>query len=101
MIKERRALGLAETEEYLDNKKEKDKEFSQFIKKFTSLSYKEAKELRKELENMDLIKLKEEHIVKIVEQLPENSVDLNKILNGGNLDEEEANKIIQVVKKFK
>jgi len=101
MIKERTSLSLAEVGEYLNVKREKDKEFKQFIEKFTKLSPKEAKELRKELGDMNLIKLKEENVTKIVEMLPENSADLNKILNGSNLDEEETSKVIQVVKKFK
>ena len=40
-------------------------------------------------------------MVKIVDLLPEDSIDINKIFTDVSLDENETNKILEVVKKYK
>ena len=47
------------------------------------------------------MKMKSEHISKIIDLVPENSEDLNKIFVGTNLDEDETKRIIDEVKQFK
>jgi len=96
-IKNNEPLSMAEVSEYV----EKDSETAKFIKKFTKTSYKEAKDFRKKLESLDLMKMKSEHISKIIDLVPENSEDLNKIFVGTNLDEDETKRIIDEVKQFK
>ena len=71
-----------------------------FIKKFSKLDLKNAEKLEEELESLDLIKLKEEYIIKIIDLLPEDAADLNKILVDVSLDEDETKKILEVVKKY-
>lgn len=90
-------LSMAEVLEYA----KKDSEESVFIKKFVKIKPEEAREFRKKLEGLELMKLKNEHIVKIVDLLPENQEDLNKIFVGVNLDEDETKKILDTVKQFK
>jgi len=80
---------------------EKIKQLKNYLKKFVKIKEKEAEKLKQELEALDLIKLREEHIVKIIDILPEDLSDLNKIFNDTSLDEEEANKILEVVRKYK
>lgn len=92
---------MAEVQEYLDMKSEHGKEMSAFIKKFTKLTAKEAKELRKKLEEMDMAKMKEEYIVKIIDILPDSAQELNKIFQGVSLEENESNKILETIKSFK
>ncbi len=46
------------------------------------------------------MKLKEEHIVKIVDFMPGDASDLNKVMVDVSLDQEEVNKILDVVKKY-
>ena len=48
-----------------------------------------------------MLKLKQEHIVKIVDLLPEDALDLNKIFTDVSLDEDETTKILEIVKKYK
>jgi len=47
------------------------------------------------------MKMKDEHIVKIIDILPDNEEELNKIFAGINLDENETKKILDTVKEYK
>lgn len=99
MIKDSTPLTLAEVIE-LAGDSEKEEEVKKFIKKFTKMKPEDAKKMRKELSDLNLIKLKEDHIVKIVDFMPEDSIDLSKILEDVSLDQEEASKILDVVKNY-
>lgn len=101
MIRKSEPLSMPEVLEFLDKKEEKESELIGFVKKFTKLNSKEAKEMKKKLVEMDLMKIREEHIVKIIDTMPENSEDLNKILSGVGLDEDETKKILEIVKEFR
>jgi len=96
MIKSNEPLSMVESKVYV----EKDGEVSKFIKNFTKLDLKDAKEFRKKLENLDLMKMKEAQIVKIIDQMPEDKEDLSKIFIGISLDEDETKKILDTVKSF-
>ncbi len=100
MIKNDKPLSMAETMEYA-KKDEAGKEVVGFIKKFTKLKPAEAKELRKKLQKLDLIKLNEKHIVKLVDFLPDDSEEVNKIVVDSNLNEDEIKKILETIKEFK
>jgi DNA-directed RNA polymerase subunit F len=99
MIKSRESLSMAEAEEYLRNN-ENVAELSKFIKKFMQIDPKKAKELRKNLLELNLMKLKQYHASKIIDILPENAEDLNKIFADTGLDENEVQKILDTVKQF-
>ena len=47
------------------------------------------------------MKLKTENISKIIDIIPENAEDLNKIFTEVGLDEDETKKILEAVKQFK
>ena len=57
--------------------------------------------IKSELEKLDLIKLKEEHIIKIIDIFPQDASDLNKIFTDVSLNEDETNKILEIVKNSK
>ena len=96
-IRNNEPLSMAEVTEYLD----KDSETMKFIKKFTKTTSKEAREFRKKLESLDLMKMKSEHVSKIIDLMPENNEDLNKIFVGTSLDEDESKRILDTIKEFK
>lgn len=98
-IKEQTALTLAEVAD-LAGDAEKERDIKKFIKQFTKMPVSKAREMKEALKKLDLIKLKEEHIVKIVDFMPEDAMDLNKIIEGISLDQDEVNKILEVVKKY-
>jgi DNA-directed RNA polymerase subunit F len=99
-IKEETPITLAEVVE-LAGDSESGKKVKDFIKRFNKMPVKKAKEMKTELTDLDLIKLKDMHIVKIVDFLPENAIELNKVVVDVSLDQEEINKILDVVKKYK
>jgi len=103
MIKERKPITLYETEEIIENLKEteKIKELKSFIKKFAEGDSKKAKKLKEELTNMNVLKLKEKDIVKIVDVMPENAIELNKVVTEAGLDTDETNKILETIKNIK
>jgi len=103
MITERKPLTLYESEEIIENLKEteKTKELKGFIKKFAKGDAKKAKKLKEELTNMNLLKLKEKDIVKIVDVMPENAIELNKVVIEAGLDTDETNKILETIKNIK
>ena len=103
MIKNMQPLDMGEVKKILGSLEdtEKKKQLDAFIKKFSKISSEKAEQLKKELNGLGLIKLKQENIAKIVDILPEDAADLNKIFVDVSLDEDETNKILEVVKKYK
>jgi DNA-directed RNA polymerase subunit F len=101
MIKSTKPLSMAEATEYAKLGKEGGKETLAFIKKFNKMKPKEAKEMRKKLEELNMIKIDAGNISKIIDVMPEIPEELTKILVGVNLDDEETKKILEVVKEFK
>ncbi len=101
MIKNNEPLNMAEVIEYLKKNEESKAEIVGFIKKFSKIKIKEAKELKQEIESLGIIKIKPDYLVKIVDILPENAEDLNKIFIDVSLDEDETKKILETVKKFR
>jgi DNA-directed RNA polymerase subunit F len=97
MIKEMTQISMAEAEKIV----EKDSEVAKFIKKFTKIKAGEAEKLRRDIESLELLKVKKEHIAKIIEILPEDVVDLNKIFVDVGLDEDETNKLLEVIKNYR
>jgi DNA-directed RNA polymerase subunit F len=91
---------MAESLEYI-KKLESDSEIVGFIKKFTKITPKEAKEIRKKINEFGLMKINNDHISKIIDILPDDVQDLNKIFVDMSLDEDEAKKILDTIKQYK
>jgi len=100
MIINKKPLSMAEAFKHI---KEEDSETDMvgFIKKFIKIKKGGNEELRQKLSGLALMKLKEEHIAKIMDLMPETKEDLNKIFVDVNLDEDEAQQIINAIKEFK
>ena len=103
MITDRKILNMYEADEILEELKETDKsrELRNFIKKISNTDAKSAKKIKADLEALNLIKLKDSDIVKIIEILPENAIELNKVVIEASLDENEINKILDTIKNNK
>jgi DNA-directed RNA polymerase subunit F len=103
-IKNTTALSMAESLDIIENIEmddERRKELKGFIKKFVEINPKEAKKLREDLEKLNIIKIKQEHIANIIDLLPETSSELNKIFSDISLNEEETNKILEIIKGYR
>lgn len=92
---------MAEAQKYIDKETDTGKEIHGFVKKFVKLKSEKAEEMKKKLEELDLLKLKQEDISKVIDLLPETQEELNKICNETGLNEDETNKILNIVKEFK
>jgi DNA-directed RNA polymerase subunit F len=99
VIKEETPITLAEVYDLVKNN-ERTEDMKNFLSNFKPLQLKKATELKKELQDLNLIKLKDSHIVKIVDFLPKDATELNKILTDVSLDEAELNQVLDVVKKY-
>ncbi len=97
MIHEQKQLSLVEVKNIVEKLEEK-KDISAYLKKFGKINLKQAEKIRKELEALDNLKIKSEDIVKIIDLLPEDASDVNKIFTDVNLTEDEINKILEIVK---
>jgi len=101
MIKDNIPLSMAESLEYIEKDKKAEKPAADFIKRFVKISPKEAKELRKKLENLKIMKLNDINISKLIDILPEKAEEINKIFIDIGLDENETKKILDTIKEFK
>ena len=101
MIKTSEPLSLAEAQEFIKDSEETSPEIREFVNNFKKLPVEDAKSLRKKLNGLDLIKVKADHISKIIDLLPESKEELNKIFVDINLEEDETNKILDTIKEFK
>ncbi len=101
MIKSRNAISMPEVESVLKETKTENKELVGFIHKFTKMKADDAEKIKSELINLDMIKINEEHIVKVIDIMPDDTEDLNKIFSDISLDDDEKTKILDIVKKYK
>lgn len=97
MIRKSEPLSMAEASEYLGKEQENLKGF---IGKFTKIKPAQAKDFRKKLEELDLMKMNERHISKVIDLLPTTSEEVNKIFPDVSLNEDETKKIVDIVKQF-
>jgi DNA-directed RNA polymerase subunit F len=100
MIKKTEILSLPEVAEYLVGDKEKNAELIAFIKKFNELKPKEAKELKKKLNDLGIIKIREEQVSKIIDVFPDSAEDLNKIFIDMGLNEDEKKRVLDTIKEY-
>lgn len=100
MILERTPLNLNEVDEIIKDIPDSDKkeEMKTYLKKFLKTKSSSAKKIKESLEKLDLLKIKPEHMVKIIDLLPSDASDLNKIFIDVSLNEDETNKILEIVK---
>ena len=101
MINENQPLSMAESLDFIKSTDAENTEIIGFIKKFNSLKPGQAKEMRDKVDELKLLQVKQEHISKMIDLLPENSGDLNKIFEDISLNEDETNKILEIIKKYK
>jgi len=99
MILNRRPLSIAEVKSYV-KEMDNNKQVSDYLKSFSSLSKDKAEKLAGEIRELNNPKIKEENIVKIVDFMPKDLEDINKIFTEVSLSEEEANTILEIVKKY-
>ncbi len=102
-------ITMSELKFELDNIKKKDKELNfrsnktlDFLNKFTIIEKSKTDELKKKLADLKIPRFKEEHIVKIIDMMPESTANLKVILQGFSISvtNENLNKIAGVLKEY-
>ena len=104
MIITRKPLSMAEVLKYVKKEESEETEGTDiigFIKKFAKIKKERAEAIQKKISELELIKLKDEHITKIIDLMPESADELNKIFVDVNLDDEEVQKILNTIKETK
>jgi len=90
MIKEEKSLSMAEVQEFLQKiKNSKSEQLAKFIKKFIKMNAKEAKNLKKTLLDLGIIKLREKEASKIIDFMPEDPSDIRKIFAGTDVNHDQ------------
>ena len=67
MILAKKSLSVSEASEHIDKN---SGDIQGFVKNFMILKPAKAKQLRKKLEELDLLKIKENHIAKVIDLMP-------------------------------
>lgn len=101
MIRENKPLSMSESLDIIKKSEADNTEIMGFIKKFLNLKEGQGEEIREKIEELGLLKVKKENIAKIIDLMPENQEDINKIFEDVSLDENEANKILDIIKQYK
>lgn len=101
MIKYREPLSMTEALEYIEDKKDSEADIRKLIKKFAKLNPEVAIKLRGKLSSLGLLKLKQEYISKVIDIMPEDQENLNKIFTDVVLDEDESKKILDAIGEFR
>ena len=76
-----------------------NKQTSLYLKAFSKVKIADAKEMIEKLRALKNVKIKESHIVKVIDFMPQDAEDVNKIFSDVSLSEEEINSILQITKK--
>jgi len=97
MILDKKPLTLGEVKKYVEGLESKEP-LMEYLKKFGKLSSEEAIKLKEALVSLNNPKIREEGIVKAVDFLPKDVEDVNKIFSDSNLNDEEANALLKVIK---
>lgn len=98
---------MAELKDKLDNIRKRNKELNpiaiktqESLNKFTSIKVKDAIKLKEELNQLNISRLKDRHIIKIIDIMPENIDALKLIFVGENvtLKQDDLDKILSKLK---
>lgn len=103
-------IPLSEVKNIIEtNKKENKKDLNfrenkviEYTNIFCKIKPKESTQLKEEISNLNIARLKERHIIKIIDMLPEDVEALKSVFAGEELTlkTEDLNKIIEITKKY-
>ena len=102
-------ISMADVKQEIKKIKKRDEELNfravkveEYLDTFTQLKKKDADELKKALEKLEIPRFKDVHIIKIGDMLPANVDDLKMLLQGYTItvNKENLEKIVSTVKKY-
>lgn len=101
-------ISAVELKKKLEAIKKRDKELGnkttktiEYLNTFTNLKPKEAEEIKKKIISLNIPRLKDRHIIKVLDIMPQDMESLKMIFTGENITikQEDLNKILEVIKK--
>jgi DNA-directed RNA polymerase subunit F len=104
---EQKSISLLEAKEMIESIEKRDKELNylsnktkEYLEQFVTITKAKKEELEKNLKNLDLTRLKEEHIAKICDFLPKTVDDLKVVLQAYPLSmpKKDHEEIVKTVK---
>lgn len=107
-ITEETPISSVELKEKLEAIKKRDKEVGnkaartmEYLNIFASLKSKDAEEIKKKIINLNIPRLKDRHIAKVLDIMPKDIESLKLLFTGENITikQEDLNKIFEVIKK--
>ncbi|MBW3019966.1 hypothetical protein KY334_01610 [Candidatus Woesearchaeota archaeon] len=108
-IIEEKPMSMVEVKSELQKIKKRDEELNfrankteEYFNSFMTLSAKDGAELKEKLTALDVPRLKEQHIIKIIDTLPTSEDELKMILQGYTItiNKENADKIVKSVSEY-
>lgn len=109
-IHEERPVTMAEMKEHLENIEKRDKELNlrakktkEYLDQFVKIKFKKVEEVKKKIEGLNIGRLKEKHITKVIDLKPNDVGELRSIFSDENitLKQEDLEKIIEALKELK
>ena len=104
-----RPITMVELSGDIDNLEKEEKELNfrsgktkAYLKQFVKIKIKDAEELRKKIEELNIPRIKERQIVKIIDMLPETLDEIKTLMVGETttITDENMKKILDVVKDY-
>ena len=99
MIITKKPVTLVEVKEIVKDMEDRQP-IQDYLKTFTLLSKDKAEKLKDELLSLNSLRIKEEDIVKLIDFVPKDKEDVNKIFIDTSLGDEEINAILEITKKY-
>ncbi len=99
MIITKKPVTLVEVKEIVKDLEDRQP-IQDYLKTFTLLSKDKAEKLKDELLSLNSLRIKEEDIVKLIDFVPKDKEDVNKIFIDTSLGDEEINAILEITKKY-
>ena len=97
MIMSKKPLSISEVTGYMKESVGKEA-LMDYLKKFGKISKEKAEEIRQAILALNNPKIKEDNIIKVIDFLPKDHEEVNKIFLENSLNEEETNSLLNIVK---
>lgn len=99
MILDKKPLAISEVKEYVKNSEGKEVLIN-YLKKFGKLSKNDVKKIEEKIKAVDSLKIKDRDIAKVIDFLPKDKEDVNKVFMENNLNDEEAKVLLEIIKDY-
>ncbi len=98
MILSKKPQTLAEVKDLV--KDSENKLLNDYLKAFSKTSLDKSEKLKAELTSLNNLKIKEEDIIKLIDFLPKDKEEVNKIIIDTTLSDDETNEILSICSKY-